>query len=192
MTSIAARSWDRDTVRQALRRYAELCEMYRSAFVASSWPVEMKVDTGPRTWPARFNLLSSKWDIEQAVQRMTPFHQAVFHLRYRLGFSQSRIGRILGCSRHSVCKMLDMMPGRILRLLTTEPSSGGTDHDHDHAAPRLRSQRHFSEPSRRLPSRTGLPDGGRFVRSGGIGQATSSADPARVPAGVVAGGYRRL
>jgi hypothetical protein len=123
MSSIASTSWDRDSVRQALCRYAELCELYRAAFVVSSWPQELRTGAGPRAWPARFGLLSSKWDLDMAVRRLCPFDQALFHLRYRLGYSQERIGRILGCSRYWVWQLLDRMPSVLLQALCDEPVS---------------------------------------------------------------------
>ena len=131
MSSIAPDIWDCDSVRQALARYAELCELYQAAFIVSSWPRQLRYGDGPRAWPARFGLLSSKWDLDMALRRLTPLDQALFHLRYRRGYSQARIGRILGCSRGRVWQLLERMPARVLQALcdtgaADEPRIGRT------------------------------------------------------------------
>ena len=71
-------------VRKYLEFGAEMEELYRAAFVVSSWPSrDLRSATGLRTYPARFGLLSSKWDMDRAIGQLAEFPRAVLHLRYR-------------------------------------------------------------------------------------------------------------
>ena len=112
--------WTLEKVRRALDNYAELYELSQGGFVESNWLRKVRSMNSVRSYPARFNLLTSKWDIERAVSQLTERYQALFYLRYWAHYTQGEIGRVLGCSRQTVAAALKKLPELILSILVSD------------------------------------------------------------------------
>ena len=105
-------------VRRYLEFGGEMEELYRAAFIVSSWPSrDLRSATGVRSYPARFGLLSSKWDMDWAICQLDEFPRAVLDLRYRAHWTHERIGRLLSCSRSRVWHTLDWLPHALTDIL---------------------------------------------------------------------------
>ena len=109
--------WTLQKVRRCLDNYAELYELSQAGFVGSNWLREVRSVSSVRSYPARFDLLTSKWDIEQALNQLTEHHRALFYLRYSTHYTQAEISRWLGCSQQTVSAALKKLPELILSVL---------------------------------------------------------------------------
>ncbi len=117
--------------RQMVRRYLyagdEMDELYRAAFVGSSWPAaDLQSATGVRTYPARFGLLSTKWDMDIAIGELEEFERAVLQLHFWAHYSQAQIAALLGCLRREVWYTVQRLPDRLAAILNPEVSPDGS------------------------------------------------------------------
>jgi len=111
-------NWDQETVRKCLDRYSELLELYHSSFLSSSWPREQHHISGlPCTWPTRINLLTTKWDLDRAIAKLSKRYKLLSFLRYASNKTQAEIGQQMGCSRQQVYYMLSRITQQILKNL---------------------------------------------------------------------------
>ncbi len=113
--------WDLHAVEKCLENYLELLEAYRTSFIGSSLRTagETVSAGGSRTYPARVDLLTSKWDIERGLSMLSERDQAIFCLRYVGKRNQSSIASRLDLSQQHVSRLLRSLPSKILHVLTT-------------------------------------------------------------------------
>lgn len=116
--------WNLHAVEKCLENYRELLEAYRTSFIGSSLRTagETVSAGGSRTYPARVDLLTSKWDIDRGLAMLPERDQAVFCLRYVARRNQSSIASYLDLSQQHVSRLIRSLPAKILRALVTRPA----------------------------------------------------------------------
>ena len=117
MPGMQSTYWNRQAVKACLHGYKELCEAAFS--VHSNWLADVRSRDGGRSYPAQFNLLTTKWDLESAVKRLTLPYQLVFYLRFWRHFGLGRVARILNQGTATVWRMERRLPTKILEILRT-------------------------------------------------------------------------
>lgn len=111
--------WDLQAVESCLNNYAELQEAYMDSFIGSSLRTagETVSRGSSRVYPARMNLLTSKWDLERGIEHLTDRDQALFYLRFLAHRSQRTIARRLDLSQQHVSRLLRTLPQKIYTFL---------------------------------------------------------------------------
>ena len=105
-------------VRQYLEQGSHMDELYEAAFLVSSWPSgDLRSATGVRTYPARFGLLCSKWDLDMAIGQLGEFEKTVLYLYYWARHTQERVAAILDCSRARIWYTLNRLPQLLTEIL---------------------------------------------------------------------------
>lgn len=109
-------------VRQYLEQGSQMDELYEAAFLVSSWPCgDLRTATGVPTYPARFGLLCSKWDLDMAIGQLGEFEKTVLYLYYWARHTQERVAAILGCSRARIWYTLSRLPQVLAEILNGVP-----------------------------------------------------------------------
>ncbi len=117
MNESGAGPWTLDKVRRCLEDYAELYELTRAGFVGSNWLRKVRSASNVWSYPARFSLLTSQWDLERAVRQLPARARVLFYLRYWADYSQAEISARLGCSQQAVGAALERLPEVLLEVL---------------------------------------------------------------------------
>jgi DNA-directed RNA polymerase specialized sigma24 family protein len=114
-----ASHWDLRAVENCLDNYAELQEAYRDSFLGSSLRSagESISGGGSRVYPARMNLLTSKWDIDRGIRQLPRRDRMIVHLRYHKQRSQETVARELDVHQSTISRTLRDVSYRILKIL---------------------------------------------------------------------------
>ena len=111
--------WTIQRVQNCLDDYSKLFAICQTPSIGSSWSHGTAFRTIPTPISHRFDLLSTKWALEDAVGDLSHRYRRIFRLRYCAQMTQKEIGDRVGCSRQQVFYILQRISQVLLNSLSS-------------------------------------------------------------------------